>query len=122
MSADRVLPADEEFAQTDKSPPSRPVKHRLPRCLTIAALLVLSLWLVIQGRSLWSEWRTLRHELDRVSNNTVVGYPNIHPRLSFAAKPDKWFRTEGSVVLLWAGWDEGVGNQRALGPRRDSGH
>ena len=40
----------------------------------------------------------------------MVGYPNIHPRLSFAAKPDKWFRTEGEVVLLWAGWDEGVGN------------
>jgi hypothetical protein len=82
----------------------------MSRGLTIAALLVLSLWLVIQGRTLWSEWRTLRRELEKVSNNTVVGYHNIHPRLSFAAKPDKWFRIEGGVVLLWAGWDEGVGN------------
>ena len=112
MSTDHVSPADAESVQTNKSPPARPAtaKPVLSRGLTIAALLVLSLWLVMQGHSLWSEWRKLRHELDNVSNNTVVGYPNIHPRLSFAAKPDKWFRTEGGVVLLWAGWDEGVGN------------
>jgi hypothetical protein len=110
MSAEQVSPADEESAQPNESKPSRPAKSILPRGVTIAALLVLSLWLVIQGHSLWREWQTLRHELENASRNTVVGYPNIHPRLSFATKPDNWFRAEGGVVLLWAGWDEGVGN------------
>jgi Protein of unknown function (DUF3179) len=110
MSADRISQADAESAQNGSLESSRPAKPILPRGLTIVALVVLSLWLAVQGHSLWSEWQSLRHELDKTSRNTVVGYPNIYPRLSFATKPDKWLRTEGAVVFLWAGWDEGVGN------------
>jgi hypothetical protein len=110
MSADQTSPADAESAQPDQLQPAPPAKLILLRGLTIAALSVVSLWLVIQGHSLWSEWQTLRYELDKANGSMIVGYPNIHPRLSLATKPDNWFRAEGGVVLLWAGWDEGVGN------------
>ena len=76
----------------------------------IATLVLLSMFLGLQAVSLWTQWRALRWELDGVKSTSIVGYPNIQYRLSFATIPSDWYRVEGESVVLWAGWDQGVGN------------
>ena len=59
------------------------------------------------GRSLWGEWRSLRQEQDSERSSVVVGYINITPKPSYAARPDDWFHDEGDDSLLWSGWRDG---------------
>jgi len=76
--------------------------------LSLAPLLV---FVGFQGRTLWSEWTTMRTEWSRVGDNFVVGYTNIHPNPSYAKRPDNWFHDEGDQTLLWSGWKTGAGHR-----------
>jgi Protein of unknown function (DUF3179) len=110
MSPDQSSSTENANAEITSEGPAAPVRKILPRGLTIAALSVLGVWVAVQGRLLWREWQTLRQELEQASNTTIVGYPNIHPKVSLAIMPANWYRSEGEAILLWAGWDEGVGH------------
>ena len=79
---------------------------RLRLALAGAVILLLGFPLVAAGRMLWGEWQALREEQRAAAASVVVGYPNISPSVSIAAKPDSWFRVEGDTILIWAGWRE----------------
>jgi hypothetical protein len=76
--------------------------------LTIGGLLV---FLFQETRILWSEYQALSHQLFRVRQTAVVGYPGITPQYSRAQKPANWFHEEGTVTLLWSGWRPNVGHE-----------
>ena len=74
-------------------------------CVAIVPLLG---FIGLSGRSLWSEWSSLRQDQVRERASSVVGYLNITPNPSYAARPSDWFHEEGDDSLLWAGWKDGV--------------
>jgi hypothetical protein len=82
----------------------------LKRGLALAAITVLSLFIVTKGVELWLEWSKLQRQLERVRTTAIVGYTGIQPRFSYADRPNDWFREEGDQALLWSGWREGVGH------------
>jgi hypothetical protein len=82
----------------------------LKRGLALAAITVLSLFTLTKGIELELEWSNLKRQLDRVRTTDVIGYTGIQPRVSYAARPNDWFRQEGDQTLLWSGWREGVGH------------
>src|SRR5579859_3007479 len=103
------------MAQADlsPSPPEVVPAKRAPllsRGLALAIMTLLLGYIAVQSFTLWREWRLLRAELDRARHSTVVGYLNINPNPSYAARPDLWFRDEGEFTFLWAGWKPGVGH------------
>jgi hypothetical protein len=110
MPPDQVPSPDGAAAEVTDSMPPQPRTRIRTRGLAVAALAVVLLWAGTQAASLWREWQALRQEIEHASSNAVVGYPNIFPRPSLAAKPADWYRPEGKAILLWAGWDEGVGH------------
>lgn len=72
------------------------------------AVLALALGAVVVARvgpKVWAEYRALRRAWDDEGMTRPVGYPNITPRPSLAAKPAEWARDEGASTLLWSGWD-----------------
>lgn len=103
------------MAQADSAPPIEtvvvPPRKPAPRGLVIAALGFLLVFVIGQGASLWQEWRSLQHEMATVRKTVVVGYPNIHPRPSYATKPENWFHDEGEFTLIWSGWEAGEGHR-----------
>jgi hypothetical protein len=68
-------------------------------------------FVVVQARSLWSEWNSLQGDMTRLRQTAVVGYHNINPNPSYAQKPPNWFHDEGEVTLLWSGWRHGDGHR-----------
>src|SRR5436305_6150699 len=86
-------------------------RRALPRGVTLAAIGVLLTFIVWQCRSVLQEWWVLRQEMSTVRATGVIGYPGIQPRLTFARRPDEWFRHDGEATLLWSGWRHGVGHQ-----------
>jgi Protein of unknown function (DUF3179) len=102
---------------TDPTPEvqTRPAEKRatdpLIRALAIGAILVVSVVAIGLGMSLWREWRFLRLESDYAELNTVIGYPNVAPILTFAQRPKNWFHEEGNEALLWSEWVSGVGHR-----------
>jgi hypothetical protein len=75
-----------------------------------AALAVLLLFVVAQGRILWKEWGSLQKDITDVRRTAVIGFHNIHPNPSFAQKPADWFHDEGEFTLLWSGWKPAAGH------------
>ncbi len=101
--ADSSVPLDPSRAH-----PGHLVIHR---GLTLVALSAL-LWFVgRQGFQLWNEWSVTRDMEASVRRTTVVGYPGIAPRFSYAEKPSDWFHDEGESTVIWGGWKHDVGHQ-----------
>jgi hypothetical protein len=92
-------------------PTDRRSRPNLPRGTALIAGAVLMTFIVTGGRHLWGEWSVLNIEQARARGNTVIGYPGISPRVSFAAKPTAWIHDEGESTLIWGGWKEGSGHQ-----------
>ena len=73
-------------------------------CLTIVPLIA---FIGQSSRTLWGEWGGLRSDQTAERSSAVVGYRNINPNPSFAARPANWWHDEGDRTLLWAGWHKG---------------
>jgi hypothetical protein len=108
-----------DHAQTERptanepaAPPSIAVAAgpALPRGLTVVAIAALLVLIGVQGRTLWNEWSNLQDERAGARSSAVIGYPGLQPRFSFAEKPREWLRRDGEHVLLWAGWNHGMGH------------
>jgi len=72
--------------------------------VSVPVLSVLGAFVAFEGHGLWKEWQSFRGDLQTASTQSFVGYHNIYPKFSTARHPKDWFRTEGDVLLLWAGW------------------
>lgn len=90
--------------------PATPDRASLPKGLVLLALIVLLLFIGRHARSLWREWSGLQSELSRARQTGVIGYLNISPQWSYAARPEDWFRDEGDSTFLWGGWDSREGH------------
>ena len=71
-------------------------------------LLVLSGAVLFEARTLWAEWNAMRHDLESAGVAAPIGFHNVYANPSRAIRPKNWFRSEGEIVYLWAGWE---GNQ-----------
>jgi hypothetical protein len=80
------------------------------RLLFAGIVLVIGLPVAAAGRFIWAEWQELQEEERRAEATTVVGYPNIYPKVSWALRPEPWFRIEGDSALVWSGWKPGQGH------------
>jgi Protein of unknown function (DUF3179) len=76
----------------------------------VAAIVVLSGFLLIQGRNLWLEWNMLQQQVSVAQANPFIGYPEIAPQISHARRPDNWYHDEGKETLLWSRWEKNVGH------------
>jgi len=97
------------LAQDAKPAPS-PRNAALVRGLTVAAIVVLSGFLLIQGRHLWLEWNMLQQQVRVTQANPFIGYPEIAPQISHARSPVNWYYEEGKETLLWSRWENNVGH------------
>jgi Protein of unknown function (DUF3179) len=109
-TAPALAPAPEP---TPEPPPaaagssSRPV---LSRGLTLVAMVALLSFVGFEGATLLREFLILQSDLSRARAAAVVGYPGIHPEMSFAQRPRDWYHQEGNQLMLWGGWRRGVGH------------
>jgi hypothetical protein len=94
--------------------PPRPSPHPRPsganlvvNALALAGIVGLGWFVVVQGRSLLNEFRSLREDQARTSRSAIVGYVDIHAEPNHARRPADWFHDEGDATLLWAGWRDG---------------
>jgi hypothetical protein len=85
-------------------------KAALVRGLTVAAIFVLSGFLVIEGRKLWLEWTMLQEQMSIAQANPFIGYPDIAPQINHARSPENWYHEEGKETLLWSRWEKNVGH------------
>jgi hypothetical protein len=95
-------------------PPASPSLRRpmlLTRCLTVAAIMGVAVFLVVSAQKLWREWTHLQMELGRAAQSAVVGYRDIAPVASYAQGPNEWFRDSGDESQLWWRWEGGVGHK-----------
>jgi hypothetical protein len=65
----------------------------------------------LQVRVLWNEVNWLQAERAQIRQSSVIGYPNISPRISFAERPANWLHHEGEFTYLWGGWDPLTGHR-----------
>ena len=86
-----------------------PTRGRSPwvKGMTCVAILPLLGFIGRTGNSLWDEWKCLREDQVSERASAIIGYINITPKPSYAARPDDWFHDEGDDSLLWAGWRDG---------------
>jgi len=80
------------------------------RLVFAGVIVVIGLPVVLAGKVIWAEWQELREEERRAAATAVVGYTNIYPKVSWAMRPDPWFRVEGDSDLVWSGWNQGRGH------------
>ncbi|MGC8640825.1 MAG: DUF3179 domain-containing (seleno)protein [Isosphaeraceae bacterium] len=80
----------------------------LPRGVGALVLLVLIGLVFFEVRMLWTEWNAMRQDLERAGEAAPIGFHNVYAHPTRAARPKDWFRAEGNVLYLWAGWE---GNQ-----------
>jgi hypothetical protein len=95
-----------EFDPPSASPPPSTVRGR-PRWvqgMACVAIIPLLGFIGQTGQTLWDEWGSLRQDQISERESAIVGYLDINPKPSYAAKPDDWFHDEGDDSLLWAGW------------------
>jgi len=78
--------------------------------MTLAAILVVSVYLQAQARNLWHECIMLQGEIRAAQRRAVVGYLNIAPVTTYAEPPAIWYHKEGDESLLWSGWRDGDGH------------
>jgi hypothetical protein len=96
-------------AQEAKPAPSLR-NSKLVRGLTLIAIVILSGFLLVQGRNLWLEWNMLQAQINSTEEHPFVGYPEIGPLITHARSPDDWYRVEGKETLLWSRWEQNVGH------------
>ena len=93
------------------SVPHVPISPRVrpfwARCLAFVAIVPLVGFIAQSARTLWQEWNSLRRDHASVQASDIVGYVNISPNPSYAARPTDWFHEEGGAVVLWSGWRDG---------------
>ena len=101
------------MAQGDIDPPivphvPIPTRGRSPwaRGLACVAIVPLLGFIGQTGNTLWGEWKSLRSARLSERASAIVGYVNINPNPSYAARPADWFHDEGEQALLWAGWKD----------------
>ncbi|MDG3003098.1 DUF3179 domain-containing (seleno)protein [Paludisphaera mucosa] len=83
-----------------------------PRAVVAATfVLLLGVPMALLGRFLWHEWNSLLVEEESAAASAVIGYPNIYPAISRAARPADWRRVEGRDLLVWSGWKDGEGHR-----------
>ncbi len=87
--------------------PSRKTAPSWARALAGLAVILLLGFILDTGRTLWAEWGSLQQDQVRERDSAIVGYLNINPDVSYAARPDNWSHDEGEDSLLWAGWKDG---------------
>ena len=109
MTQLELQPENLPLEQKAKPAPS-PRKTALVRGLTVAAIVVLSGFLVIQGRKLWLEWTMLQEQVSVAQANPFIGYPDIAPQINHARSPENWYHDEGKETLLWSRWEKNVGH------------
>jgi hypothetical protein len=91
--------------------PRGPERAPMPKLVVMPAFALAFALAVWRGAPLWEEWRALHDDWDRTRSTALVGYKDIHPRLEVAEPPGDWYREEGSVASLWAGWRPGEGHR-----------
>jgi hypothetical protein len=91
--------------------PLTAAKRIMPRGLTLAAIILVSVYLQAEARNLWREWVMFQEEVHESQRNAFVGYIDIAPDNNCAKPPPTWLRNEGEQSLLWSGWRHGVGHQ-----------
>ncbi|WP_165245764.1 DUF3179 domain-containing (seleno)protein [Paludisphaera soli] len=57
------------------------------------------------GSYVLEEWKSLQVEEQAAAASAVIGYPNIFPAVSQAAKPVPARYIDGDQVRIWSGWD-----------------
>ena len=105
------------MAQADELTPTaaRPVStatltKTLTRVVAAVASVALLAFIALQARTVYDEWSVLQGELSEVRKSSVIGYPGVHPAMSYAERPRDWYRRDGEELLLWGGWRHGVGH------------
>jgi hypothetical protein len=64
----------------------------------------------VGGSYVLEEWRGLQAEERAAEASAVIGYPNIFPAVSRAAKPVPARYVDGDRVRIWSGWDADLGH------------
>jgi hypothetical protein len=100
----------ENLRQPTAEPAPSPRKAVLVRGLTMAAIVALSGFLVIQGRNLWLEWTMLQNQISVAQANPFIGYQDIAPQINHARSSENWYHEEGKETLLWSRWENNVGH------------
>ena len=68
-------------------------------------------FIVVEGVSLWREWKLLENDLSGARDSAIIGFRDVSPVASYAQGPSDWFRETGNQSLLWSHWENGVGHQ-----------
>jgi len=92
-------------------PATRPATNVVVRGLTLAAIMVLAVFLLNQAWTLRNEWLLLQQDLGVAQQTRVIGYRDIAPITSYAEGPTDWFRNNGDESVLWSRWEDGVGHR-----------
>jgi Protein of unknown function (DUF3179) len=106
-----VASSESEQDQEASPIPAQPaelLRKPLPRGVTVLVLSVLIGVIAFEARIFWGEWQAMRQELSNAGVAAPIGFHNVYASPSRAIKPKDWFRSEGDVLYLWAGWE---GNQ-----------
>jgi len=82
----------------------------LKRVVAVIASVALLAFIAVQARTIYGEWTVLQAELTEVRRSSVIGYPGVHPSMSYAERPRDWYWRDGDELLLWGGWRHGVGH------------
>jgi Protein of unknown function (DUF3179) len=104
------------MSQADLAPEPQPARALakprpgMTRILLLVLLGLLMSYIVVQSRTIWAETEALWAEVSLTHATTIVGYVNISPNPSYAARPTNWIHDEGDQMLLWSGWKPGVGH------------
>jgi hypothetical protein len=65
----------------------------------------------MQLPELWSELKALREQEARTRATVAVGYIDVNPRPSFAARPEPWLSVQGKTTKIWGGWGPESGHR-----------
>jgi hypothetical protein len=68
-------------------------------------------FIAMQLPALWSELKALREQEARIRASTVVGYIDVNPQPSYAARPEPWIRVQGDTTKIWGGWGRETGHR-----------
>jgi hypothetical protein len=101
-----ATPDLESGAVPSTTPADAPVPAGLPRPVTVALMVPFLAFILYATGSLWREAQGLMVDMTRVRNSVIVGYTNIHPNPTYAARPRNWYREEGDELHLWSGWKD----------------
>lgn len=75
------------------------------RGITVSLILLMSAAVVFESRIFWGEWQAMREEVQVAGSGAPIGFHNVYFNPSAAVRPANWYRPEGDVLYLWAGWE-----------------